>query len=543
MPELLSMGMLVPLVLLLIAVGLVTWIVWTRRGPAPESSRRAEIVQPPAALLDEKVQFTAYRPQQIIENRWYPLLAFAHRSEPLPGEEEATHPVDEVRNQAQAILGDRVEHYRPVTADSAQAIPRSGELTLVPEMEGVEFNPERAAFRWEQSVHRADFQLRASPGALPRVARGQLTVFCGPFIVADIPLTIEITAASENAELTAEGGSRRYRRIFASYSHDDRAVVEQFEAFAESLGDQFVRDVRDLRAGQVWSSEIRDLIERADVFQLFWSWNALSSPYVKEEWEFALGLGRPGFVRPVYWEDPLPSTTELPPPRLRRLHFHRLKAAWLRYSAPRPSPISRMRRISSSATLAVALLLATSVLLPWFYSQRLGNAPDSSPTGGTADPAPPTVSNPPPDVPNPTPGQPSPPPVVPKQPPPPATGAAAPPSPPKAILDFEDLRFAEGQARLSDRARRTLDELAAALTQNPRARVVLEGHTAAIGDAEANLALGERRATTAREYLMSRGIAARRLQVVSYGEERPISDNQSPALRALNDRVSIRIEY
>jgi outer membrane protein OmpA-like peptidoglycan-associated protein len=533
------MSTLAPFVLVLIAVALVSWLVLTRGGAARRSARRLKELDSSSVLLDEKVQFTAYRPQQIIEDRWYPLLAFAHRSEPLAGETAAPHPIEQVRQQAQAILREQAEEYRPVTTDSAQAIPRSGELTLVPEMEGVEFNPDRAAFRWEQSVHRADFQLRAIPGIVPRIARGQLTVFCGPFIVADIPLTIEVTETSENTELTSGGESRPYRKIFASYSHDDHAVVEQFEAFAESLGDRFVRDVRDLRAGQVWSDEIRDLIERADVFQLFWSWNALSSPYVKEEWEFALGLQRPGFVRPVYWEDPLPSTTELPPPRLRRLHFHRIKAAWLRYTAPRPSPASRIRRISSGATLAMALLLATSVLLPWFYLQRPGDATDPSQSGGPPTTAPPPGSSPPPPAvptPNPTPSLPN------TSAPPPTTGASGPPSPPKPVLDVNDVRFAEGQARLSSEARGTLDELVRALTDNAEVRVVLEGHTASAGNAEANMALGERRAAAARDYLVSRGIAARRLRIISFGEERPLYDNQSPASRALNDRVSIRIE-
>ena len=68
------------------------------------------------------------------------------------------------------------------------------------------------------------------------------------------------------------------------------------------------------------------MIVNADVFQLFWSTNSIESDFVRQEWEFALNLGRPSFIRPVYWEEPMPERTEigLPPASLRALHFHRL---------------------------------------------------------------------------------------------------------------------------------------------------------------------------------------------------------------------------
>ena len=79
-----------------------------------------------------------------------------------------------------------------------------------------------------------------------------------------------------------------------------------------------------LRAGEVWDQRLLEIIKQADVFQLFWSWNALSSPLVREEWRQALALNRPHFVRPVYWEEPLPEQAGLPPVELRRLHFQRV---------------------------------------------------------------------------------------------------------------------------------------------------------------------------------------------------------------------------
>lgn len=61
------------------------------------------------------------------------------------------------------------------------------------------------------------------------------------------------------------------------------------------------------------------MIGRADVFQLFWSRHATRSKSVEEQWRHALGLGRSArhFIRPVYWEQPMPSA----PPELGDLHF------------------------------------------------------------------------------------------------------------------------------------------------------------------------------------------------------------------------------
>ena len=117
-----------------------------------------------------------------------------------------------------------------------------------------------------------------------------------------------------------------FRRIFASFAPADRPVAAQFERFARAMGDEYLSSCTALRAGDAWDDRLRELIDKADVFQLFWSRNALRSPMVEREWRHALSLGRPSFIRPVYWEDPLPADPDrdLPPDDLRRLYFQRL---------------------------------------------------------------------------------------------------------------------------------------------------------------------------------------------------------------------------
>jgi peptidoglycan-associated lipoprotein len=74
---------------------------------------------------------------------------------------------------------------------------------------------------------------------------------------------------------------------------------------------------------------------------------------------------------------------------------------------------------------------------------------------------------------------------------------------------------------LDDNDRRTLDAHAAWLGRNPNVRVTVEGHADERGTREYNLALGDRRANAAKNYLQGRGVAANRMNVISWGKERP----------------------
>jgi peptidoglycan-associated lipoprotein len=82
---------------------------------------------------------------------------------------------------------------------------------------------------------------------------------------------------------------------------------------------------------------------------------------------------------------------------------------------------------------------------------------------------------------------------------------------------------------LSAEARAVLDRQAQWLSQYPNTRVVIEGHADERGTREYNLALGERRATAVRNYLVASGIAASRVSTISYGKERPevVGSNES----------------
>ena len=290
-------------------------------APSAQTMSRSEEVNP---LLDENVQFTVFRPKVLAPAVWDTMLVFAHLSEPRAdaGPDEP-HPLEEVERQAEAILGTLDAHGRQ-TVDSLESVPRDGELTLVPHAEGITFNPPSRRFTWKESVHREEFRIRADAVSSKETIRGRLSVYLGSLVIAEVGLIFKIGTDSNSRE-TVRDIARRYRNIFASYSHLDEAVVAEFSDYARAMGDRYLRDVIDLRAGERWQTALEDLIRRADVFQLFWSWNALASPHVRHEWQYALSLQRASFIRPVYWDDPLPSRGDLPPAALSAIHFERIQ--------------------------------------------------------------------------------------------------------------------------------------------------------------------------------------------------------------------------
>ena len=125
----------------------------------PAANGSASPSRASSPILDENVQFTIYRPKVVQPAVWYPLLAFAHLTEkPLDAPDDALDPLEAVRRQAEGILGPQVKEFKQTTQDSLAAVPRSGELTMVPDVPGIEFNPPRS-FLWNEPVHR-EFRLR-----------------------------------------------------------------------------------------------------------------------------------------------------------------------------------------------------------------------------------------------------------------------------------------------------------------------------------------------------------------------------------------------
>jgi peptidoglycan-associated lipoprotein len=96
--------------------------------------------------------------------------------------------------------------------------------------------------------------------------------------------------------------------------------------------------------------------------------------------------------------------------------------------------------------------------------------------------------------------------------------------------------FATNETVLTTASRETLRKQATYLRKNSSMNVVLEGHADERGTREYNLALGERRANSAKDYLMTYGISANRISVISYGKERPVDSGSNPLSWSKNRR-------
>jgi hypothetical protein len=165
-------------------------------------------------------------------------------------------------------------------------------------------------------------------------------LFTGPFVVAEtiLPAVGRVPQGLDDWDIEQidsrvwkvpynTGGSRIvsssdvFRRVFASYARKDIEVVKIYESFANAIGQIECRwDLKILQAGDHWEESLLKEIEAADSFQLFWSKYAKKSKNVRKEWSYALELKRDPFIRPVYWNDPIPK----PPKKLSHIHFSRI---------------------------------------------------------------------------------------------------------------------------------------------------------------------------------------------------------------------------
>ena len=256
------------------------------------------------------VCFSCCYPNEMEFDVWGTVLAYVY----VPQAERM------VKGDSELRLGTR--RYRDSRAEARLSIERGAEIVAVPRLPGIRFNPPRASVIWLEDWHRFEFRVMAE-GRQPTLRSvGTIAFYVGPVLVAEVGLSIALFRASESKRALAPAPGTwadgcAYQAIFVCYSHDDASVVEKLEQAYTALGIECLRDSRILRSGVDWKATLLRKIEEADIFQLCWSHQAKLSGYVEEEWRHAVSLSRPFFVRPVYWEKPMP----VPPHELAHIHF------------------------------------------------------------------------------------------------------------------------------------------------------------------------------------------------------------------------------
>jgi HEAT repeat protein len=262
----------------------------------------------------EPIELVSYYPTDVRPSQWYSLLAYV-----------CTMGAREAVEQDSRERSDPGIWRRRSVGDRQPEIARGTEITIKPALAGFEVNPSEVRLQWLEDWHRADFRIKAIPGPAGPAAHlsmnGHIDLLVSGLIVGRTPVSIfvadDAATPSDGVANRSLASARPFQAIFASYSHQDSAVVDALGRAYKALGNQFLRDVESLRSGEVWRREVLAFIDRADIFQLFWSSAAKRSPHVEMEWRHALRRELGGFIRPVFWERPMPS----PPEELSDLHF------------------------------------------------------------------------------------------------------------------------------------------------------------------------------------------------------------------------------
>ncbi|MGY6629604.1 MAG: peptidoglycan-associated lipoprotein Pal [Wenzhouxiangella sp.] len=110
---------------------------------------------------------------------------------------------------------------------------------------------------------------------------------------------------------------------------------------------------------------------------------------------------------------------------------------------------------------------------------------------------------------------------------------------PDSLLSQRTIFFEFDRSNVRAQYRPIVDAHAAYIRANPTARVILEGHTDERGSREYNLGLGERRGNSVEELLRAAGVSARQIEVVSFGEERPVCRESNEDCWQRNRRTEI----
>lgn len=261
------------------------------------------------------VCFTASHPKETKPGIWYTLFAYVHTRDM-----QAVVETD-AKQRSEATYGRQ-------TAKATHNIRRGAEIIVSPELPGCRFNPKSARLLWLEDWHRIEFRLQAQPDLagceLGKAVNGRIAFYVESVLVGEVPIW---TCISDEADTTtadtpaSTASAAAYEAIFVSYAHEDSDVVDRLSRAYKVLGMRFLRDVETLRSGEEWNRVLASMIENADIFQLYWSHAAKRSRYVGAEWRHALKQEKRQFIRPVYWQLPMPR----PPRALANLHFSCLK--------------------------------------------------------------------------------------------------------------------------------------------------------------------------------------------------------------------------
>ena len=119
------------------------------------------------------------------------------------------------------------------------------------------------------------------------------------------------------------------------------------------------------------------------------------------------------------------------------------------------------------------------------------------------------------------------------------TGVSGELSDPNSPLSIRTIYFEHDSTQINTQGQSALNAHAEYLSLNPKQQLVIEGHTDETGTRDYNLSLGERRGQAVADFLSASGVSMQQMEVTSFGEENPVSLDESESSRQLNRRVEL----
>jgi hypothetical protein len=224
-----------------------------------------------------EVSFTAGYPKIIARGSNYPVQIYVHVSALLAE-------VEKLLREQLAPLGAALA---TSTADSALPIARGRLITVQPNIMNIFANPPRQEIVWVDDYHRLDFQISyAGQGRGATVCGGFVDIFVDGLIVGQIPVSINVPA--KRAKLSVEGAAwvetvKMLSRIFASYAHEDEALVRACKTYYRTLGIHMYVDRDELLSGDPWRATLAKLMEKSDSS----SFTGRRRPPIQPKWQMS----------------------------------------------------------------------------------------------------------------------------------------------------------------------------------------------------------------------------------------------------------------
>jgi molecular chaperone DnaK (HSP70) len=260
----------------------------------------------PTGTVD-RVHFSVTSPTTVRPGTSFNLDVWAHLQ----------HQRNEVIERAREALGG--EELR-IASKGPVAIARKTILSVKLTLTGLLVEDAEDTILWDNEIGNASFCVMVPPDVPDGPHPGKAGIYIDGLQIARVYFTV-LVAAKEADVQPLPLREERHRTAFASYAHSDRdEVLGRVQGIQKAAPEiEFFLDVLSLRSGEDWETQLWQKIPASDIFYLFWSRNAIESPWVEKEWRCALSARGTDFIDPVPLDPP---DLAPPPPELASKHFN-----------------------------------------------------------------------------------------------------------------------------------------------------------------------------------------------------------------------------